>query len=162
MALSLEQRLDFEADGWDPQPGDKVVGEVVAVTEYESTKRQGETYPVVDVLTDPDTITGLRIYGSRTVLGNELRKLDPKPGDRLAVKFLGLQKPGTDGEYFGYKVMLERAAVASPRLTVVPSAAVPADPDGDSLDEERRMEARHLDVVDVGPSWPDSPLPDDD
>jgi hypothetical protein len=126
MALTMEQRLDFEPEPWDPKPGDKVVGEVVQVHRYES-KFTGKEYPVVDLVTDPETLTGVRIYGSRTVLGNELDRLQPQPGDRLAVKYLGVIKAGTPDEYHGYKVMLDRAASPRPRLQVVPPAASDSD-----------------------------------
>ena len=140
MALTMEQRLDFEPDPWDPKPGDKVTGEVVQVQRYVS-KHTGKEYPVVDLVTDPDTCTGVRIYGSRTVLGNELDKLDPQPGDRLAVKYLGMMKPGTPDEYHGYKVLLDRVQPAPPRLAVVPPPTVAEDdavplPDGPLPDDE--------------------------
>jgi hypothetical protein len=139
MALTMEQRLDFEPESWDPRPGDKVTGEVVQVQRYDS-KFTGEEYPVVDLLTDPGTLAGVRIYGSRTVLGNELDRLQPQPGDRLAVKYSGLiENKGV--EYHSYRVVLDRTTPALPRLAVVPPPTVA---DGD----------------DVPPS--DEPLPDDD
>lgn|SRR5512133_960599 len=138
MALTMEQRLDFEPDPWDPEPGDKVAGEVVQVQRYDS-KFTGEEYPVVDLLTDPDTLAGVRIYGSRTVLGNELDRLQPQPGDRLAVKYLGLiENKGV--EYHSYRVVLDRVQPAAPRLAVVPSVA----------------------MADDEPPLPDEPLPDDE
>jgi len=139
MALTMEQRLDFEPDPWDPTPGDKVAGEVVQVQRYDS-KFTGEEYPVVDLLTDPDNLTGVRIYGSRTVLGNELVRLQPQPGDRLAVKYAGMvENKGV--EYHSYRVVLDRVQPAPPRLAVVPPPTV-----GDSDDVP----------------LPDGPLPDDE
>jgi hypothetical protein len=136
MALTMEQRLDFEPDPWDPKPGDKVAGEVVQVQRYDS-KFTGEEYPVVDLLTDPETLAGVRVYGSRTVLGKELDRLQPQPGDRLAVKYGGLiENKGV--EYHSYRVVLDRLTPAPPRLAVVP----PVD-EGD---------------IPV----PDEPLPDDE
>jgi hypothetical protein len=139
MALTMEQRLDFEPEPWDPEPGDKVAGEVVQIQRYDS-KFTGEEYPVVDLLTDPDTLAGVRIYGSRTVLGNELDRLQPQPGDRLAVKYLGLMKAGTPDEYHGYRVVLDRIQPAPPRLAVVGPAT--------AADDE--------------PPPPNEPLPDDE
>jgi hypothetical protein len=138
MALTMEQRLDFEPDPWDPEPGDKVAGEVVQVQRYES-KFTGEEYPVVDLVTDADTLAGVRIYGSRTVLGNELDRLQPQPGDRLAVKYVGMvENKGV--EYHSYRVVLDRAQPAPPRLAVVPPPV----------------------MADDEPPPPDSPLPDDE
>jgi hypothetical protein len=138
MALTMEQRLDFEPDPWDPEPGDKVAGEVVQVQRYDS-KFTGEEYPVVDLFTDPDTLAGVRIYGSRTVLGNELDRLQPQPGDRLAVKYGGLiENKGV--EYHSYRVVLDRVQPAPPRLAAVPPVT--------TADDE--------------PPPPDEPLPDDE
>lgn len=138
MALTMEQRLDFEPDPWDPEPGDKVAGEVVQIQRYDS-KFTGEEYPVVDLVTDPDTLAGVRIYGSRTVLGNELDRLAPQPGDRLAVKYVGMvENKGV--EYHSYRVVLDRTQPAAPRLAVVPPVATAEDE----------------------PPPPDEPLPDDD
>lgn len=137
MALTMEQRLDFEPDPWDPEPGDKVAGEVVQTQRFDS-KFTGEEYPVVDLVTDPDTLAGVRIYGSRTVLGNELDRLQPQPGDRLAVKYVGLvENKGV--EYHSYRVVLDRVQPAPPRLAAVPSVA----------DDDE-------------PPPPDQPLPDDE
>jgi hypothetical protein len=139
MALTMEQRLDFEPDPWDPSPGDKVAGEVVAVTEYDDKFNPGATYPVVDLLVDPETLTGVRLYGSRTVLRNELRRLDPQPGDWLGVKYLG-RIAGND--YDSYKVAMERRRPPQgpPRLAVVPPGATTGDepppPDGPLPDDE--------------------------
>jgi hypothetical protein len=139
MALTMEQRLDFEPDPWDPAPGDKVAGEVVQVQRYDS-KFTGEEYPVVDLLTDPDNLTGVRIYGSRTVLGNELDRLQPQPGDRLAVKYAGMvENKGV--EYHSYRVVLDRVTPAAPRLAVVPPPTVAGSddvplPDGPLPDDE--------------------------
>jgi hypothetical protein len=95
---------------------------------------------VVDLVTDPDTLAGVRIYGSRTVLGNELDRLQPQPGDRLAVKYGGLiENKGV--EYHSYRVVLDPVQSATPRLAVVRSPVV-AD--------------NHA----VPP--PDEPLPDDE
>jgi hypothetical protein len=138
MALTMEQRLDFEPDPWEPTPGDKVAGEVVQVQRFDS-KFTGEEYPVVDLVTDPDTLAGVRIYGSRTVLGNELDRLQPQPGDRLAVKYIGLvENKGV--EYHSYRVVLDPAQSAPPRLAVVPPVVTAGDE----------------------PPPPDSPLPDDE
>jgi hypothetical protein len=138
MALTMEQRLDFEPDPWDPSPGDKVAGEVVQVQRYDS-KFTGEEYPVVDLVTDPDTLAGVRIYGSRTVLGNELDRLQPQPGDRLAVKYIGLVE-NKGAEYHSYRVVLDRLQPAPPRLAAVPPVAMaddsPPPPDGPLPDAE--------------------------
>jgi hypothetical protein len=138
MALTMEQRLDFEPDPWDPSPGDKVAGEVVQVQRFDS-KFTGEEYPVVDLLTDPGTLAGVRIYGSRTVLGNELDRLQPQAGDHLAVKYIGLvENKGV--EYHSYRVVLDRLQPAPPRLAVVPPGATTGDepppPDGPLPDDE--------------------------
>jgi hypothetical protein len=138
MALTMEQRLDFEPEPWDPEPGDKVAGEVVQVQRFDS-KFTGEEYPVVDLLTDADTLAGVRIYGSRTVLGNELDRLQPQPGDRLAVKYVGMvENKGV--EYHSYRVVLDRVQPAPPRLAVVPPVVTTGDE----------------------PPLPDEPLPDDE
>jgi hypothetical protein len=97
---TLDERLDSFAEPWKPEPGDKLVGEVVELDER--TNEYG-TYPVVTVRTDDGE--ELAFHAFRTVAKNELAKQRPEVGDRIGIKYVG--KPeGKDYEL--YRVKVER------------------------------------------------------
>lgn len=116
--LSLEQRLAFVADDWNYEPKE-LIGEIVDIQEWsnqfakENAPEEDRTKPVIDLLTEPKTLTGYRVYCSPTGLRNEIRKLAPHVGDRLAIRYLG-QKTRPDGtKPHMFKVLLERDGEAS-------------------------------------------------
>lgn len=132
---SITDRLNKEQTGWRPSPDDVVEGTVVEVDE-----RTGEygSYPVV-VLEVGDGAE-VAVHGFHCVLKNELAKLRPAVGDRLAVKYLG--KP--DGKsYELYKVVIERKTSTEP------------EPDWDSHAKAS------ADALQLEGAYGDEPLPDE-
>ena len=84
--MSLEKALDTDyAPAWRPEAGDKLVGEIVGLSErpgYDETP-----YPIVTVRQDDGT--ELALHAFHTVIANELAKQRPVVGERIGVKYLG-------------------------------------------------------------------------
>lgn len=98
---SLDDRLNADyAPAWRPDPGDRVVGEVVGITE-----RQGEyePYPIVTVRRDDGK--EFAIHAFHTVLAGELARLQPKLGDRIAVKYTGRKEGRSGTSYHAYRAV---------------------------------------------------------
>ena len=105
----LSDQLDREfAPAWRPEPGDKLIGEVVEIGQ-----RSGEwgAYPIVTVRQDDGQ--ELALHAFHTVAANELAKARPQIGERIAIKYAG-QRAGADGrtKYHAYRVAVERDAAA--------------------------------------------------
>lgn len=121
--LSLRDRLAFEPETWQPQPGDSITGEVVEVKEIEGKfDKPGETHPFVDILTDREHLIGVRFFAGHTVAKNEVRKQGVKPGDMIGVKYLGkISKNGNT--YEGWRIVVEHTG--PPVTTSEPAPEVP-------------------------------------
>jgi hypothetical protein len=103
-ATDLRRRLNELGDepttAWKPNPGDTLVGELVGVdlraTEYD---------PEVPVLTLRTETEGLmEVWAFHTVLRGELRKVEPQPGEWLAIRRL----EDSDRGYKRYRVIPDR------------------------------------------------------
>ena len=109
MNMSIDDRLDGESEAWKPKPGDKLVGTVLEVSTRQS-EFSGE-YPLVTI----ETGDGREVewHAFHSVAKSQLARVDPRPGDELGVKFLGLKKPESgNSEYNDYKVVSEPAEPA--------------------------------------------------
>jgi hypothetical protein len=81
---TIHDQLDREfAPAWKPQPGDKLVGIVTALS-----TRNGEygEYPIVTVRSDDGEFAA---HAFHEVLANELAKVAPKVGDQVGIKYVG-------------------------------------------------------------------------
>jgi hypothetical protein len=100
---------DF-ADAWRPDPGGKLVGEIV-----ELGSRAGyndELYPIVTVRRDDGVELAAHCF--HTVLRNELAKIRPQVGQRIAIRYEG-ERQGADGKsrYHAYRVATDSVPVFS-------------------------------------------------
>lgn len=85
MESSIEDRLDAEyAEAWRPGPGEKIVGEVIALSEREGAFGR---YPIVTIRTADGDERALHAF--HEVLAGELANLKPKLGDEIGVKYAG-------------------------------------------------------------------------
>jgi hypothetical protein len=103
----VNAQVDREfADAWRPEPGDKLIGEVV-----ELGQRDGAygVYPIVTVRQDDGV--ELAFHAFHTVAQSKLAEARPQVGERVAIKYLGLNKRG-DRPYHDYRAAVDRAAVA--------------------------------------------------
>ncbi|MGC4050640.1 MAG: hypothetical protein QM757_14790 [Paludibaculum sp.] len=110
----LEDFLDApDAEGWRPEPGDKLVGTIADVSRRLSDYGQGE-YPIVTIRTDDGRYVA--IHGFHSMLRNELEAKHVVPGDRLGVKYQGKVEPNNGGmAYEKYKVAHQAGAGPSAR-----------------------------------------------
>jgi hypothetical protein len=116
---TLASRVDNFPEAWRPEPGDKLVGEVVDLT---TTDGGFGEYVIVTVLVeDESTEQGNPIglsdertwHAFDTVAKNEIAKQKPRIGDGIAAKFFG-KRPGKDGtEYKAWRVLVEHRGPAN-------------------------------------------------
>jgi hypothetical protein len=92
------------AEAWKPDPGDKLIGSVVEISQRDGTFG---AYPILTVRQDDGT--ELALHAFHTVVANELARARPEIGERIAIKYIGM-KPGSDGRagYHAYKVAVDR------------------------------------------------------
>ena len=106
---ALEERVNVDyPEAWLPDTVDShpnpLVGEIV--DRREATTRRETVETVLVVRTEDGTAWSLWLLGA--VLQRELDAA--KPGDRLAVRWLGMRSNAEDTPYRAYKVALEPAA----------------------------------------------------
>jgi hypothetical protein len=110
---------------WNPDdiPGTVLVGTLLRyetiVTDY------GESKVVVVEDVEDGTVYGVALF--RTVLKKRFDVLDPKPGDSIGLKYVGLEEPRNKGAnaYHNYVLKVQRNS-AAPATT-----AIAADTGGD-------------------------------
>lgn len=103
----LEDRLEGAAEGWRPEPGDRLIGVVTDISAGHSD--YGADYPIVTLeLADGSEVA---VHAFHTVLRNEIAAKSPQVGDRLGVKYHGerVSKNGSTS-FEHYVVAIERAA----------------------------------------------------
>jgi len=103
---NLSDALDAEfPEGWRPEPGDKLIGTIVAV----STSSGGEydAYPIVVIREDDGREVACHAF--HQVLQSELARARPAIGDRVGIKFLGIEEGRS---YNTYRVIVDRPAGA--------------------------------------------------
>lgn len=99
---SLVDRLDSFAEAWRPEPGDKLVGRVVEISERQSEYDDGP-YPIVTVETDEGE--QFAFHGFHTVAKSELAKQRPRVDERIGIAYHGKH---ADRGYERYRVIVER------------------------------------------------------
>lgn len=107
--MSIEDRLDHEAVGWRPEPGDKLIGTIISIDE--GTSGEWGPYPLLEVEQGDGTCIALHAFHS--VLRNAIASKRPQVGDTIGVKYIGKVNPkGGGNAYENYRVQIERAAGA--------------------------------------------------
>ena len=74
----------FGAQPWWPDPGGTLMGTIVC--NYERV-HEGRTVPVCRVLNEDREL--FDVWVERVVLVSEFKRLNPQPGDSIAIKYLG-------------------------------------------------------------------------
>lgn len=96
----LESELDATVARWRPEPGDRLLGDVIGIT---YTDGKHGTYATVRVRERSGDIA--EVVASHTTLRNKLTELKVQAGDKLGVKYLGeVSKVDGNGSYFDYSV----------------------------------------------------------
>jgi len=122
--MNAMELLDLECQTWQPKEGDptKIVGELVA---FDEGIGDWGPYPVL-TLVEPGATTGWKVFGFGSVLKNEIERQQPRIGDQVGIKYVGLQQPKGKGKpYELFRVVVERVAGSTP-----PVAASIGLPDG--------------------------------
>jgi hypothetical protein len=89
---------DFDfAEGWRPEPGDILRGDVVDVTMAEDRFNARKRYPIVTIARQEDG-EKVAVHAFHQVLQNALRSVRPMPGDSLAIKYTGRKARKGDDE----------------------------------------------------------------
>lgn len=107
MSSIMMDRLDAEfAPAWRPDHGDKLAGEVVALSERDGGYG---SYPIVTLRRDDGE--ELAVHAMHQVLSSQLAELRPKVGDRIAIAYRGKVAPksGTGAPYHSYRVVSDAA-----------------------------------------------------
>lgn len=112
----LTDRLARDYPGWRPEPGDIIEGTLDAIKTGEGDYGP---YPLYELALDDGT--GISLHAFHSVLRNELATA--RPGDRIAVQYVGL-KPRKNGKpYESYKVALEQTPANSDQVALEHRAA---------------------------------------
>ncbi len=94
------------AEAWRPEPGDKLIGEVV-----ELSQRDGEfgSYPIITI--KQGNGEELALHAFHTVAQNELARVRPQVGETAAIKYIG-KRTAQDGRttFHAYRVAVDRPA----------------------------------------------------
>jgi hypothetical protein len=99
----IEDRLEADfAPAWRPERGEKLVGEVVAISER--TGGYG-SYPIVTLRRDDGG--EVAIHAFHQVLAARLAEVQPKVGEHLGVKYEG-EINGGERRYHSYRVVVDR------------------------------------------------------
>ena len=119
--LTLEDALDLDIAGWNPDEGAKLVGTVLYVVE--SVDSEYGEYPMVGVASTDGEIVNVHCF--HTVLRNALNRWKVVPGDRIAIKYKGRKESQVQGRspYGDYNVIVQKAGQAE---LMAPAAALPA------------------------------------
>jgi hypothetical protein len=96
----IERSLNRESENWRPtEAGEMVYGQVIGLTEVDS---QYGTSPVVTLLTPDDR--EVKVHGFGQVLAGLIYGAGLDIGDRVGVKFLGLQTSKSGAQYKSWKL----------------------------------------------------------
>lgn len=101
---TLEEQMNMEIEPWMHEtPGDTIVGTIIDVAQYDAGYGP---YPILTVEREDGSVWS--IHGFHAVLKEEIANRQPRPGDRVGIKYLGKVKTKNGkGEYEGYKVRWE-------------------------------------------------------
>jgi hypothetical protein len=129
VAASKNQDLVTMLEGWDePPPAWKPVpGEILTgtVRGYDTYCGQFGECPVAFIEEEAEGHL-MSVYLSATVLYNEFKKVRPKVGEKVGIRYLGKVEGGGRGEYQRFKVMVDRPFNVDAFFGVAPTAPVVA------------------------------------
>jgi hypothetical protein len=102
---TIDDQLDRDfAPAWRPKPGDQIVG---VVTDLAVRDGDYGRYPVVTIRAEGSGFDGeVAIHAFHAVLASELARVEPKVGDQIGIRYLGLVD-GAERSYHGYRVAKE-------------------------------------------------------
>lgn len=133
---TLDAQLDAEpADEWDPQPGERLRGTLVAI-DYRPTQK-GHNLAILRIAQQDGTEA--RVLAGRKLLRERLIELKPQPGDLVGIQFDGLVDAKAGGQpYFGYRVGIVPVGDRDPSAAFKDPATVTVERDLGLTDEAQR------------------------
>lgn len=113
MSTLNEQDLR-NAEGWRPEEGDLLIGEVTEVTSGWSD-HAGDFYPILTIKRR-DNGESVSVHCFHTVLKNKILTLRPQVGQTVGIKYLGKHQHPKDAsrEVTDYVVKIEGGSTADP------------------------------------------------
>lgn len=126
LAQEIADDLDAAECGgnnWQPEPGEKIVGRLQQISDFE-----GE-YGTTKVLKLQDVKTGrvTQVWLNHMMLRDSIFALDPQPGDLIGIKYFGKRdsktrkhKDGTPKQYHTYEVRIRRRSTTDKTEEGVP------------------------------------------
>lgn len=101
----LDQSDDF-AEAWIAEKeGDQISGIVVSRSSRDGG--WGE-YPIVVIQTESNDEFAVHCAG--TVIRNKILERNPQAGDRIGIRYLGMQKAKNGNEYRSWKIVVQKTA----------------------------------------------------
>lgn len=82
---TVPEAMDFGVDGWQPEPGEVLTGEIVDIT---SGSSEYGRYPIV-VISRKDDGQNVAVHAFHYTLKNRLVEMRPKVGHELTIRFFG-------------------------------------------------------------------------
>lgn len=102
--LAEQAERDFP-ESWIPSADDpQIIGEFVRLDR--ATTRRGEPAPIVVLRTEDGAERGVWLL--HIVLLDEFKRVRPKPGELVAVRYLGKKTSAAGQSYHGYRVVVDR------------------------------------------------------
>lgn len=106
----LEEQLRPPAAAWRPEPGDRLIGEIVDL-DTRTSRYNDEPYPVVTVR-DEATGSDVAFHAFHTVARRDLEALQPRVGQRIGIAYFG-EKQSRDGDpYHSYTIRVDDSVPA--------------------------------------------------
>lgn len=100
----IGSRVDAFPEPWKPEPGDKFVGTIQSIEEFDDSKNEYPAYPLLIVLTDDGR--EIAFHAFHTVAKRELARQRASVGDRIAVKYFG--RTENDRGYERYRLLIDK------------------------------------------------------
>jgi hypothetical protein len=106
----MESALDFDFEGWNPEPGDRVTGVVIYVDSEAGQNNELGTYPLVAIVQKDGTPIALHCF--HEVLRQAVKRWNPQPGDIIGVRYKGRTDKGgfQDAGYEDYNVIVQHTS----------------------------------------------------
>lgn len=103
--FDMDSVLDTESEGWNPEPGEKLIGRVILRGDCDCGGFGA--HPLLEVMTDDGR--AIAVHGFHEVLRHAIERWDPKPGEVIGIKYAGkLEGRGNFEGYENYRMLVER------------------------------------------------------
>lgn len=109
-ADKLEREVQATATSWQPQPGDRISGVIIAVADRQTDKMVNEGYDPVPVYTVRSQGRKWDVWALHSVLRGELEKQGAAVGSIVAIEYRGRADRGRQRGKGGYAAYVVKVA----------------------------------------------------